>query len=129
MSSPTSQAPRKGARGDCGLPAQKGAGLFLLSPTVWSTEGALTEGVRSQRRAETLGKARVKGGWQSQRRERVFTGAMGPAHPTPLVRKVSPPSAPPSLYQVAPSLSLCRPGLDTRVVDLGVGGRGGTPVL
>lgn len=89
---PHSQGPQvRGPWRLAGYQPRRAPGLFLLSPTVWSTEGALTEGVKSQRRAGKPWESQGQGGWQSQRKvEGALQGAMGPAHPTPLVRKVSP---------------------------------------
>lgn len=81
MSSPTARAPQKGARGDWRATSPEGRWPLSSLPTVWSTEGALTEGVRSQRRAGNPGKARVKEGG----RAREGGGMQGPwALPTPL---------------------------------------------
>lgn len=81
---PHSQGPQeRGPWRLAGYQPRRAPGLFLLSPTVWSTEGALTEGVRSQRRAGNPGKARVKEGGRVREGERVLY--RGPwALPTPL---------------------------------------------
>lgn len=82
-----------------GLPAQKGAGASFFSPTVWSTEGALTEGVRSQGGAETLGKPGSRRVAESGEGERVlYRGPWALPTPLPLVRKF--------LHTISPSITL-----------------------
>lgn len=50
-----------------GCQPRSASGPFLLSPIVWLTEGALTEGFKSQRRAGKPWGSQGQGGWQSHR--------------------------------------------------------------